>query len=953
MESEWLYSREHNEVCRVIERQELWGESSCKVHFPSDDRIVLVNSAKLVPLSEASGWSKDGLVYLATAARVADSLNHDVLLAPIESAVIPLPHQIKTLSRAMSGEQLRYLLADEVGLGKTIEAGLIMRELKLRGLVDRVLVVAPKGLTAQWMAEMQVHFGEKFRVVLSEDMKTLRRISEGSRFGGDGNAAENAPSLGSSQNDLSNLWKMFPQVIVSMDSVKPIEKRQGWSADAVAEHNRERFEDLISAGWDMVIVDEAHRVSGSTEQVARYRLGKGLSEAAPYMLMLSATPHQGKSEAFRRLMSLIDETAFPDDESIDAERVAPYVIRTEKRHAIDADGNTLFQNRQTRLVPVAWQDRHREQKALYDAITSYVREGYNQAVQEKRNYIGFLMILMQRLVTSSIRAIRTALENRLEVLEEPEGQLDFFARIDSDEWSDLDSQEQLEHMAGQHFKAMRNEREEVRVLLESARRIEQRGPDAKAEVLLDLLYELQREEGEPDLKLLVFTEFVPTQRMIAEFLEERGFVVARINGSMSIEERLHAQRKFADEARIMVSTSAGGEGLNLQFCHVVVNYDMPWNPMLLEQRIGRVDRIGQNKTVKAINLVNEDTVEYRVREVLEEKLTLIYREFGIDKTGDVLDSTQSCRIFDELYIDTIMDPEDIDDKVEDAVDKVRSQARSQAESASVLGESAELDASRAKAIMDHPMQAWLERMTVSYLDSHGGAATRKQNGWELRWADGEVEKPIVFSSRDARSHPESIHLSLETSRIRNLAMRLPRFVPAQSIPAVRMESLPGSIRGVWSLWKIILSAENKNRQRYLSVFRQDDGTALRPTAQRVWDDVMSAGFKLEADSARSLDDTELDDLRAIAIKEGEDIFKDFVRQHRARLEREEQNALHSFAVRRNLINRIGLPEVRNYRLSRLDQEEREWRVEFDRRGEINPEVVPVLVIFVRGGGGDG
>ena len=316
-----------------------------------------------------------------------------MLLAPIESSVIPLPHQIKALSRAISNDRVRYLLADEVGLGKTIEAGLIMRELKLRGLVNRTLVIAPKGLVTQWVAEMRTHFGEDFCLLIPGDISAYRRISRD-----------------------ENIWRSHNQIICPMDSVKPLDNRRGWSREQVADYNRERFEDLIAAGWDMVIVDEAHRLGGSTDQVARYKLGQALAEAAPYLLLLSATPHQGKTDAFHRLVSLVDTDAFPDIESVTRERVRPYVIRSEKRRAITAEGKPLFKPRRTELISVTWEERHKEQRLLYDAVTEYVRDGYNQAMLEKKGYIGFLMILMQRLVTSSIHAIRTTLERRLEAL---------------------------------------------------------------------------------------------------------------------------------------------------------------------------------------------------------------------------------------------------------------------------------------------------------------------------------------------------------------------------------------------------------------------------------------------------------------------------------------------------------------------------------------------------------
>jgi hypothetical protein len=297
----WQYSTVHNSACKVIEEQTLWGQTVCRVWLPNQDAVVRVPRSALRPLSaDLQPEIEAGrIAYVAAAAKVAEVLEGStsatdghVLLAPMESNVIPLPHQIHALSRAISGDRVRYLLADEVGLGKTIEAGLVMRELKLRGLVRRILVVSPKGIATQWVAEMQTHFNEQFQLVLGDDIGTLQRLAPGA-------------------DHRSSAWSMFDQVIVSLDSVKPMDKRRGWTAERVAEYNRSRFEDLITAGWDLVVVDEAHRLGGSTDQVARYKLGKGLAEAAPYVLLLSATPHQGKTDAFHRLMNLLDDDAFP------------------------------------------------------------------------------------------------------------------------------------------------------------------------------------------------------------------------------------------------------------------------------------------------------------------------------------------------------------------------------------------------------------------------------------------------------------------------------------------------------------------------------------------------------------------------------------------------------------------------------------------------------------------
>lgn len=228
VESIWQYSTIHDCICKVIASQTLWGETTCRVWLPGSDSVVRIPAANLKPLDDAAATGTPaGITYVAAAARVADALTQDMLLAPIESSVIPLPHQIRALSRAIAGDRVRYLLADEVGLGKTIEAGLILRELKLRGLAKRTLVVAPKGLVTQWVAEMRTHFNEDFRLLIPSDFSAYRRIAKE-----------------------DNIWQSHPQVVCPMDSVKPLESRRGWSDKQMAEYNQERFEDLITAGWD-------------------------------------------------------------------------------------------------------------------------------------------------------------------------------------------------------------------------------------------------------------------------------------------------------------------------------------------------------------------------------------------------------------------------------------------------------------------------------------------------------------------------------------------------------------------------------------------------------------------------------------------------------------------------------------------------------------------------------
>src|SRR3990172_1168152 len=179
----WYYSPNHDQLCQVIEAQTVWGETTCRVWLPGRDSVVRIPASMLKSPETADTGSPDHIAYVAAAARVADALTRDVLLAPIASSVIPLPHQIRALSRAIANGRVRYLLADEVGLGKTVEAGLIMRELKLRGLVKRTVVIAPKGLVSQWVGEMRFHFGESFQLVLPEDIRTLKRVATAASLG--------------------------------------------------------------------------------------------------------------------------------------------------------------------------------------------------------------------------------------------------------------------------------------------------------------------------------------------------------------------------------------------------------------------------------------------------------------------------------------------------------------------------------------------------------------------------------------------------------------------------------------------------------------------------------------------------------------------------------------------------------------------------------------------------
>jgi superfamily II DNA or RNA helicase len=892
---DWCWHLRHAAPCRVVDRQDVWGETAYRVWLPRRDAVVRARSQEL-ELLDTIRLTADEILQTAASAKLQDAMEDNLLLAPIQSSVVPLPHQLYALNRAMSQHRIRYLLADEVGLGKTIEAGLILRELKLRGMVHRVLVVAPKGLVRQWQAEMQVHFAEKLQFVEPSELVAFRLL----------------------RTDEDNLWRLHDQVICSLDSVKPIEGRRGWGQDQVAEYNRERFEDLISASWDLVIIDESHRMGGSTDQVARYKLGAALAEAAPYILLLSATPHQGKTDQFMRLMQLIDRESFPDEASIKQERVHPFVIRTEKRAAIDADGQPLFKPRFTRLQPVAWSDRHAAQQRLYEAVTSYAQHGYNQALASKQRHIGFLMILMQRLVTSSTAAIRTTLERRQALLDTPQLRESLFDESDLDDWAEMDGQSQLDIAV--QASGWTKEKAEVDLLLNLARETESQGTDTKAEALVELIYKLQQEEHDPALKVLIFTEFVPTQTMLAGFLESRGFSVATLNGSMDLDERAKAQQVFSADVRVLISTDAGGEGLNLQFCHVVVNFDMPWNPMKVEQRIGRVDRIGQHHVVRAINFVLQDTVEHRVRQVLEEKLEIIAQEFGVDKASDVMDSVETEPIFDELFVHGLQDPGSIEQECEAVIEKVRSKVSDSKKNSELLAAEHTLDPNDARKWRDHPAQFWLERAITKGLPARGGTATKSGNAWHVKWLDGSESDRVCFDARTAEQYPELEWVTMEDPRARAVISQIPHFAPGQPLPIVTITGLPRTISGVWSLWEIQLSAEGFNRKRFLPIFATDDGRTFVPTAKRVWDLLLTESVEVTCTATLEESKGHFDASIAAARRHGERLFTEMLGEHKTWVKDERERARYAYDARHRAIERIGLPAVRQHRRKRLDAE---------------------------------
>jgi superfamily II DNA or RNA helicase len=759
----WLAGRR---PVQVVASAELWGRRVIDAIDLATGTMIRLDEADVAPLA-ARCWALDEVIWRAAACRAITAAAAGAAVAAASSGVELLPHQASTVARALQLEPVRLALCDEVGLGKTVTAASIYTELKARERASRVLVVAPKSVQLQWVAEFADRFGEELVRVGAEGMPVDAGVDP---------------------------WRAFAQVVCSLDAVKPIRTRAGWGVEQVDEYNRRRVEAIVAAGWDLVIFDEAHHVAGSSDEVARHRLARELSATVPNVLLLSATPHSGKSDGFRRLLGLLDDDFF-SDAPLTRQRVQGLVVRTEKRTATDNSGQPLFMPRTTTMEVVRYGDRTVERE-LYDAVTEYVREGYGRAVREKRPAVGFLVLLMQRLVSSSTAAILAALEKRGAALDGTPEQLTLGAF--AGDWEELTGEEQLERIIELRGHAWATERAQVHGLLQRARRAASSGLDAKVRHLFDLFRQLEASESDPDLKVLVFTEFLPTQEMLLNALAGAGISSVAINGGMSLAERALAQAAFRERARILVSTDAGGEGINLQFAHIVVNWDLPWTPTKIEQRIGRADRIGQLHPVKAYNLVRENSIDLRVLEVLERKLATILAELGSDKRGDVLESLSSRS--ERLYVDAILEPDGLERSANDATTAARDEVVSQA-------------------------------LTLELITPHINERSAS--------SDADIRDTVRRAS-EARSRMRGTRI--DRGGALDALRNLPEIAPGEPVP-----SLSGVGTSGW--WGCFEVADAQHRRTCFAVFAPDGGGQVRPDlAERCWNTLASVGTSETASS---------------------------------------------------------------------------------------------------------
>lgn len=597
------------------------------------DRTISKEQLQLISIIEESSFKGDSkkAKLAIEALRLGLAYEYDPYFTLSISRIDPLPHQLEAVyDYFLKTPCIRFLLADDPGAGKTVMAGLLIKELKTRGLIKRVLIVTPANLTFQWQRELKDKFRERFEVIRGDVLRANYGI---------------------------NPWQEKDQVITSVS----------W-ASTVDDAN----ESLLRAHWDLIIVDEAHKMSASDEEhkTYAYQLGEQLSERTDHFVLMTATPHKGDPEHFRLFMQLLDKDIYADITSLDEaikRHSAPFYLRRVKEALVSfpdpetGKAKSLFTKRNVNTVDFKIVD---EEWDFYNDLTRFVEDMSVRVADDaspQARAVGFTMAMLQRRFASSLYAAKKSLErmkaSREEILRDPEAyrRKKIEAKL-PDNFDDLPDEEQTKLM---------EDLEETVVTIDP---IELKKEVAQLEILIGKAGELQKKNIETKLrklktlleengvfrdvknKVLIFTEHKDTLDYLAGDgqngrplgkLIEWGLSVTSIFGGMKIGDRnapgsrLQAENDFRESKQILVATEAAGEGINLQFCWFMINYDIPWNPIRLEQRMGRIHRYGQEKDCLILNFVAINTREGRVMHKLFERITKIEEDIDPNHTGKV------------------------------------------------------------------------------------------------------------------------------------------------------------------------------------------------------------------------------------------------------------------------------------------------------------------------------
>ncbi|KDA41666.1 DEAD/DEAH box helicase [Frankia sp. B2] len=592
---------------------------------------------------------------VAEAQRISLAGLFDPMLAVATSDVQPLPHQI----RAVYGEllprtPLRFLLADDPGAGKTIMAGLYLKELLLRDDVKQCLIVAPGGLVEQWQDELFFKFGLRFDLLTNQLMDSQVNL---------------------------NVFETNPLLIARMDQLS---------------RNEQLRAQLRETEWDLIVVDEAHRMGahyfgGKLEKTKRFQLGELLGEITRHLLLMTATPHSGKEEDFQLFLTLLDRDRFEGRQKKTTD-TSGIMRRLVKEELLTFEGKNLFPERVAETVPY---ELTALEYALYADVTHYVREGMNRADRlggKRKNTVGFALTVLQRRLASSPEAIYKSLVRRSERLEgkrqeilngtyrESEPTVDL-GEIDEDGYNAEEIEELEEDLldaatAAQTVEELNAELIELAELVKTAKIVRDAGTDRKWTELSNILQDevLTADANGWPRKLIIFTEHRDTldylRARIGSLLGKPDAVRA-IHGGVRRGERRQITEEFTKnrDVQILLATNAAGEGLNLQAAHLMVNYDLPWNPNRIEQRFGRIHRIGQDKVCRLWNLVASNTREGEVFTRLLAKLDQMRQDYG-GKVFDVLGEAFTETPLRALLLDAIQYGErpDVKAKMHEVID---------------------------------------------------------------------------------------------------------------------------------------------------------------------------------------------------------------------------------------------------------------------------------------------
>ncbi len=871
--------------------------------------------------------------------RLKANISENAIVTSTNYKIQPLPHQLLAVDFVINRFEPRSLIADEVGLGKTIEAILVYEEFKLRGIIKKVLVVVPSGLVLQWHAELQEKFNEKFIIYTKDYIRTLKQ----------------------SYGEETNVWKLHDKIIASIDSIKPWKiddeldqqerKRREW-------HNKHIFEDITTAGFDMVIIDEAHKLSkhGDGHESARFKLGEKLSEAIPILLLLTATPHQGDEHLFLNLLRLIDPVLFASKASLKPDMVQEVTVRNKKRAAVDFDGNRIFKHRITSLMEINRTiPENQEEIELYQYVTEYTSQYYNLARRNNNQIMMLLVMLYQRMVSSSSFALLDAMKRRRLFLQGES------ARLEQMQPELLDEEEyEVEELLNKSISTSREEIETelqfVRACITMAEKLTVSFKDAKFRKLIEVIDEIKKREQKPELKFIIFTEFRATQDAIIRFLSQFGYSCSYINGSLSREEKVQQVELFRTQNQIMVSTDAGGEGINLQFCYCMINFDLPWNPSRLEQRIGRIDRIGQKHDSLIFNFHLTDTVEDRVRRILEIKLERIKNQFGEDKFADVLTLIQDEFSFDQIYIDAVKIKAVEDRQLDEIADRIYKRAKEILDKDELLLPFSQF-AQDAKGLVNNELNTIIRELTLNYL-AHKGIPVNWykdepgfcyfQNPFHSSDDEPSIYRNVTFDNARSMDKANVEFINIEHPLLTHIQQDIEKNTSSGNTTAVRVRiNKFQNMSGFWFVYRLRMTNHlNKNKIALVSVFMEDESFPNNRISNYLEQNYFEEAELIQNFSYQG----DIQALAEAALKLAEqkagDIFTATKLTWLNEISQYEQKFRDYFKFKRNAYVKIQIDNIRESKLKSLEMEEQEQQKKFQLQRNIIPKLELVQIAYV-------